>query len=180
VGKVNNRFFFCTCGTGFDARVGKIFYKLGGRGFMNYLRTVIREFISYKPKKYKIHIDGKKYKQKAFLVTIANAGQYGNNAYIAPEAKIDDGLLDICILRPFPRFKSVILGLRLFNRTIDKSRYLDVFRGREIIIRRKKKIQMHLDGEPVKMKHHVYVSIVPESLKVIVPAQIKHKVLISE
>ncbi len=168
-GKVNNRFFFCTCGTGFDARVGKIFDKLSGRGFLNYVRTVIREFIHYQPKKYKIRIDGKKLKKRAFLLTIANAGQYGNNAYIAPGAKIDDGLLDICIFRPFPRFKSIILGLRLFSRTIDKSKYLDTCQGREIIIQRAKKIRMHLDGEPVKMKNRVKVTILPKSLKVIVP-----------
>lgn len=168
-GKVNNRFFFCTCGTGFDARIGKKFDKLTGRGFLNYVKTVIREFANYQPKKYKIRIDGKKIKKRAFLVTIANAGQYGNNAYIAPGAKIDDGLLDICIFRPFPGFKSVILGLRLFSRTIDKSKYLDVYQGRQVIIQRTKKISMHLDGEPVKMKNHVKVSIAPRSLAVVVP-----------
>lgn len=168
-GKVNNRFFFCTCGTGFDARVGKIFDKLTGRGFLNYVRTVIREFVTYRPKKYKIRIDGKKIKKRAFLITIANAGQYGNNAYIAPGAEIDDGLLDICIFRPFPGFKSVILGLRLFRRTIDKSKYLDVYQGKQVIIQRDKKINMHLDGEPVKMKNRVRVSIVPGSLAVVVP-----------
>ena len=168
-GKVNKKFFFCTCGTGFDARVGKIFDKLTGRGFLNYVRTVIREFVTYQPKKYKIRIDGKKIKKRAFLITIANAGQYGNNAYIAPGAKIDDGLLDICIFRPFPGFKSIILGLRLFSRTIDKSKYLDVYQGKQVIIQRNKKISMHLDGEPVKMKNHVRVSIVPRSLAVVVP-----------
>ena len=168
-GKVNNKFFFCTCGTGFDARVGKIFDRLTGRGFLNYVRTVIREFVTYQPKKYKIRIDGKKIKKRAFLITIANAGQYGNNAYIAPGAKIDDGLLDICIFRPFPVFKSIILGLRLFSRTIDKSKYLDVYQGKQVIIQRDKKINMHLDGEPVKMKNRVRVSIVPGSLAVVVP-----------
>lgn len=171
-GRVNDRLFFCTCGTGFDARVGKVFDKLGGRGMINYVRTVIREFILYRPKKYKIHIDGKKYKQKAFLVTIANAGQYGGNAYIAPRAKIDDGLFDICIFRPFPRFKCVILGLRLLNRTIDTSKYLDIYRGREVIIERNKNIRMHMDGEPVKMKHKVRITVLPKSLRVIVPDQI--------
>jgi diacylglycerol kinase (ATP) len=167
-GKINGRFFFCTCGTGFDARVGKMFDRLDRRGFKNYFRTALREFLTYRPKKYKIFIDGKKYKEKAFVVTIANAGQYGNNAYIAPDAKIDDGLLDICVVKPFPRFKAFILGLRLFNRTIDKSKYFEVFQGREIKIQRQKKIRMHLDGEPVRMKNHVKVKVLPKVLKVIV------------
>lgn len=171
-GRVNDRLFFCTCGTGFDARVGKIFDKLDGRGLINYIKTIIRELIQYRPKKYKIRIDGKKYKQRAFLVTVANAGQYGGNAYIAPRAKIDDGLFDICIFRPFPRFKSVFLGLRLFNRTIDASKYLDIYRGSEIIIERNKNIRMHVDGEPVKMKHKVRITVLPKSLKVIVPDEI--------
>lgn len=167
-GKVNGKFFFCTCGTGFDARVGKIFDSTKKRGLYNYVKTAVREFFAYQPKKYSIRIDGKKLKEKAFLVTIANAPQYGNNAYIAPHARIDDGILDICILRPFPRIKSLLLGLRLFNRTIDRSKYHQVLGGKKIIIQKKKKIWMHLDGEPVRMKNKIKITVLPKALHVIV------------
>lgn len=168
-GKINHSYFFCTCGIGFDAHVGKVFDKLEGRGFINYLKIVLKEYFTYSSKKYKFSIDGKKYKERAFLITFANAGQYGSNAYISPGARIDDGLLDICVMKPFPKIKSLLLGFRLFNRTIDKSQYLRVFRGREITIKRKKNYTIHIDGDPVKMKKNIKVGILSKALRVIVP-----------
>lgn len=168
VGRINGKYFFCTCGTGFDAHVGKVFDEIEGRGFLNYLKAALHEFFSYKPKKYKLKIDGVKYKEKAFLVTFANAGQYGNNAYISPKAEINDGLLDICIVHPFPKASSLILGLRLFNRTMHRSRYMKVVKGKKIKIYRKKKTIMHLDGEPVTFKNDIKIKLIPKGLKVLV------------
>ncbi|MFO7657025.1 MAG: diacylglycerol kinase family lipid kinase [Bacteroidales bacterium] len=168
-GLVNKNYFFCTCGIGFDAHVGKVFDKLEGRGFLNYVKTAVIEFFSYNPKKYKLFIDGIKIRERAFLVTFANAGQYGSNAYIAPAAQIDDGLLDICIMKPFPRFKWLLLGLRLFNKTIDKSKYLLIFRGKEICVKRKKKYTIHIDGDPVKTKKNINVTVLQKALRVMVP-----------
>ena len=100
-GLVNGLPFFCTCGVGFDAHIGYRFAKEKGRGFFNYVKVALTDFIRYKPKKYKVKIDGtQKMKVKAFLITCANASQYGNNAYIAPNADIQDGLLDIAIMSP--------------------------------------------------------------------------------
>ncbi|NJK85177.1 MAG: YegS/Rv2252/BmrU family lipid kinase [Bacteroidales bacterium] len=139
VGRMNKKYFFCTCGTGFDARVGEVFDKGKRRGFVNYVITAIREFFIYRPKNYLLKIDGHKYQERAFLITLANAGQYGNNAYISPGARIDDGLLDVCIIRPFPKYNMFSLGMRLFNRTMDQSKFVEVIRGRKIRIKRKKK-----------------------------------------
>jgi diacylglycerol kinase (ATP) len=176
-GKMNKKYFFCTCGTGFDARVGAIFDKKGQRGFFNYIKTAIREFSTYRPKKYTLKIDGKKYKERAFLITFANAGQYGNNAYISPGARIDDGLLDICIMRPFPKYEAFWLGVRLFSRTIDKSEFIEVVKGKKVLIKRKKKIPVHLDGEPVKAKKEICVEIFPAALQVMVPKTTRKGIL---
>lgn len=170
-GKINNRYFFCTCGIGFDARIGKKFNKTKGRGLKNYFRTIIKELNSYKPKKYKIIIDDQKIVKKAFLITFANSSQYGNNAYIAPNAKIDDGFLDVCFLKPFPLIKALPLSIMLLNRQIDKSSYYEVIRARSVQLKRKKKkFQFHLDGEPVKFSRKVRIDIQPKSLKLIVPS----------
>jgi len=118
-GKVNGKYFFCTCGTGFDASVGKKFSRDSRRGMLSYVRATIHQYINYSPKSYTLKTSNKKVKLKAFLVTFANSGQYGNNAYIAPNAVIDDGMLDLCILRPFPKTSTISLGLRLFFKNID-------------------------------------------------------------
>lgn len=173
-GRMNKKYFFCTCGTGFDARVGKMFGLGKRRGFLSYVRTAIHEFFNYRPKVYTLKIDGKKYKERAFLITLANAGQYGNNAYISPGASIDDGLLDICIMRPFPKYKALSMGFRLFNRTIDQSQFVEVVKGKKITIKRKKKIPLHIDGEPIKPKNKVKIEILPKALKVIIPVSDKN------
>ena len=152
-GKLNNKWFFCTCGIGFDAKISLKFSKTKVRGFASYIKTVIREFKRYTPRKYKIYIDNKKFVRKAFLITIANASQYGNNAFIAPGAKIDDGLFDVCILKPFPKLKALLLATMLFKSSIDESRYYEVLKGKIIVFKKpKNKYIFHYDGEPLKLK----------------------------
>ena len=172
VGWVNGRYFFCTCGTGFDASVGKKFAHDSKRGMLSYVRATIHQYINYSPKSYILKTENKKVKLKAFLVTFANSGQYGNNAYIAPNALIDDGFLDLCVLSPFPKTSTLELGLRLFFKNIDQSPYLEVMRIKKATLKRrnKQKISLHLDGEPVTLKRKLKVKVIPEALQVMVPA----------
>jgi diacylglycerol kinase (ATP) len=172
VGKINDDWFFCTSGVGFDAHIGNRFSKLGKRGFISYLRTVINEYRHYRPKKYKFRIDGEKYVRRALLITIANASQYGNNAYIAPDASIDDGLFDVGIIYPFPAFKAVFMTIRLFNKSIQYSKYHEVIRGKDICFEKpRKKYFFHYDGEPKKFKKgKVKISMHPMQLNVLIPA----------
>lgn len=167
--KINDRYFFCTSGVGFDAHVGNIFNKSQKHRNINYFKTTIQEFFTYKPKKYKIRYDNQKKKVKSLLITFANAGQYGNNVYISPDARIDDGLLDLCILKPFPKSLMLPVGLKLIGRNINKSEYLEVFKCKEILLKRKKKIKCHYDGESYKAGKKIEVKIIPSSLKVMLP-----------
>ena len=142
------------------------------RGMLSYVRATIHQYITYSPKSYILKVEDKKIRLKAFLVTFANSGQYGNNAYIAPNAIIDDGLLDLCILRPFPKTSTLELGLRLFFKNIDQSPYLEVMRIKKATLKRKgkQKITLHLDGEPVTLKRKLKVKVIPNALHVMVPA----------
>jgi len=173
-GRVNGKYFFCTCGTGFDASVGKKFSRDSRRGMLSYVRATIHQYINYSPKTYVLKTNHKKIRLKAFLVTFANAGQYGNNAYIAPNAVINDGMLDLCILRPFPKTSTITMGLRLFFKNIDQSPYLEVMRVKKAGLKRKghSKITIHLDGEPMTLRGPLKVRVIPESLHVMVP--VKH------
>ena len=167
--KINNKYFFCTCGVGFDAHVGNIFNKYTKRRSINYFKTTIQEFLTYKPEKYNLKFDNHKSKVKSLLITIANAGQYGNNVYISPDAKIDDGLLDLCILKPFPKSIMLPIGLRLIGKTLNKSKYLKVIKCKKIILKKKKNVKCHYDGETYKVGRRIEVKIIPASLKVMIP-----------
>lgn len=170
-GKLNNNWFFCTCGIGFDAKIGRKFSRIKVRGFASYIKTIVKEFRRYNSRKYKFNIDNKKIVRRAFLITIANATQYGNNAIIAPQAKIDDGLFDVCILKPFPIMKVLALAIMLFRRSIDESSYYEVIKAEKVVFKKRgKKYIFHYDGEPIKIKKEkIKISIHSRCLKVIVP-----------
>ena len=167
-GIINGLPFFCTSGMGFDAHIGKIFATLKGRGFMGYIKAVLKEFATYKEQTYKLTISGKTKEHKAFLITFANASQYGNNAYIAPQADIKDGLLDICILKPFPVYSMPGLSLRVFNKTANHSKFMETTTAKSISIVREKEGPIHLDGEPYELGKEITVEIVPACIKVLV------------
>lgn len=167
-GMINGMPFFCTSGMGFDAHIGKIFATLKGRGFSGYIKAVLTEFANYKPQQYTVTVNGKTLNRNAFLITFANASQYGNNAYIAPQANTTDGKLDVCILKPFPVYSMPGLALRVFNKTADKSSFMEALKGTEIIIERENEGPIHLDGEPYETGKQIKVSVVPGCLKILV------------
>jgi YegS/Rv2252/BmrU family lipid kinase len=178
-GKLNSKWFFCTCGIGFDAKIGRKFAKIKVRGFASYVKTIVREFRRYNSGKYTLFIDNKKVTRRAFLITIANASQYGNNAIIAPQAKIDDGYFDVCILKPFPILKVLALAIMLFKRSIDESSYYEVIKAKKIIFKKRgKKYVFHYDGEPLKIKKEkIKISMYPECLQLIVPKSREKRII---
>ncbi len=169
-GLVEKQPFFCVSGVGFDASVGHRFAESPGRGLQTYARTAIMEFFRYKPKMYTLKIDGKRIiRRRAFLITFANASQYGNNAHIAPGADVGDGLIDLCILRPFHIIKSLGIVFELFGKSLDKNNLLEIIKCREVQLKRKHPGYIHYDGEPIKAGKKIIVRVVKHGLKVMVP-----------
>ncbi len=111
---VNDRPFMCTCGVGFDAQVAYDFAEDGKRGLTTYLKKTIGDYLHYEPQKYVIELNGQQVEEKAFVITCCNAAQYGNNSFIAPHASVQDGLLDVTMITPFPFFIAPFVGLSLF------------------------------------------------------------------
>lgn len=169
-GLINNTPFFCTCGVGFDALIGEKFAQCKGRGLSNYVKTTIREYFKYKPEMYQITIDNEQtINRQAFLITFANGSQYGNNAFIAPNADICDGKLDMCIISPFRLFKAPGIGIRLFAKNIDRSSLMYIQKASEIILERTSEGVVHFDGEPCRMGKILNISLINKGLNVIVP-----------
>ncbi len=166
--EVNDRFFVSIAGVGFDAFVAKKFSGQKRRGFFKYAQIAISEYFRYQPKKFILTIDGEKLERKALFISIANSDQFGYNTSISPKAKIDDGLMDICIMKKIPMWKTIFLTPLLFSRKIDRSSYLEIIRARQVDILQKKK-RINLDGESVKMSKSLHFKVKPKSLTVVVP-----------
>lgn len=165
----NNKFFFNLAGVGFDAHLSSAFSKDKKRGLAGYIKQSLKEVFSYKDEVYNINIDGADYNRKAFAVTVANSSQYGNNVYIAPDASVKDGLLDVCIIKPFSILKLPVLSYVMLKGTAESSDMIEIIRGQKITISRTKDGPVHVDGEPLKMGKEIEISINPLSLEVIVP-----------
>jgi YegS/Rv2252/BmrU family lipid kinase len=167
-GLVNNRPFFCTCGTGFDAYVSTEFAKGKKRGVMRYIEKIITGYFSYKSQNCHLLGEGIDLKAKAFVLTFANASQWGNNAYIAPQASVQDGKMDISIMSNFPIIAIPTLALQLFAKTIDKDLFMTTLRAKEINLTREESGPFHYDGEPYEEGTEILVRTIPDGLKVLV------------
>ena len=170
-GKVNSRPFFCTCGVGFDAAVSYQFAASIRRGILSYIENMLKEILRFKPETYTIEDDSGKFSRKAFLITCANASQYGNNVYIAPEASMSDGLMDITIIEPFSAIEAPQLALQLVNGTLSSKGKIQMFRSKKLHITRSKNGVVHCDGDPFLAGKDITIEIFPHRLKAIVNTQ---------
>lgn len=167
-GIINEKPFFCTCGMGFDAFISMKFAEAGKRGLTTYLENVLKEGLKYEPETYEIEDETGKKRYKAFLISAANASQYGNNAYIAPQASMSDGKLDVIIMEPFDVLEAPQISIDMFNKTLDKNSKIKTFKTQHIHVSRKEPGLIHYDGDPVMTDADVDISIVSKGIKMVV------------
>ncbi|WP_337393144.1 diacylglycerol/lipid kinase family protein [Prevotella sp.] len=167
-GIINGYHFFCTCGMGFDAFVSMKFAEAGKRGPITYVENVLREGLKYKPETYTIEDENSTLQYKAFLISCANASQYGNNAYIAPQASMSDGLMDVIIMEPFDVFEAPQISIEMFSKTLDKNSKIKTFRTRHLHIHRDKPGVIHYDGDPVMTGADIDIELKPKGINIIV------------
>lgn len=166
-GILNEFRFFNMAGLGFDAHISNEFASLKGRGLAGYVRKAFSEVLNYKPGQYKVMINDKTYDREAFMISFANSSQFGNDAHIAPKALLDDGFLDICIIKPFPLYLFISMGLRMFSKTSEQSRYVEIIKGESVRIESVTNVLVHIDGEAKMIGKEIFISVDPLSLSVL-------------
>lgn len=165
-GTVCSRPFFCTFGVGFDAAVSDHFARQHRRGLVTYLQSAVHEFMHYESERYRIEIDGREFTRDAFLVVCCNASQYGNNAFIAPDASIRDGVLDITVVRAAGRLRKAILGFDMMAGFIGCNALVETIRARRAVITREAPGPAHIDGEPLTLGRRLEVECHAGSLRI--------------
>lgn len=166
-GTINDHPFFCTCGVGFDAFVSDKFAHAGKRGFATYIENTLFEGLKYKPETYEVEIDGNKETVEAFLIACGNASQYGNNAYITPEASMSDGLMDVTIMEPFNIMEATQIALQLFSKTLKSNSHIKSFQCRELKIQRQAPGVVHYDGDPVMCDSLLTIKLIEKGIHII-------------
>lgn len=175
-GDMNGNIFFTTAGTGFDAEVGHRFADMsqrflitGKRGPITYLRAIAEMAATYVPKEYTIMTDDEVFHERAFLITIGNAAQWGNKVYIAPRASQQDGLFTITLVKPFLYIEAPVLAVQLMNRQFDRNIHVRSIESRHLRIMCDEIGYSHVDGEPMKLVTPLDITMHPAGLRIIVP-----------
>jgi YegS/Rv2252/BmrU family lipid kinase len=148
-GELGGRLFFNLAGLGFDAHIAMCFDHdtSGRRGFRTYARLTAREMFRYPAGTFCLNgvtVD------RALLVNLANAGQFGNGARVAPSARVDDGLLDLVVFRESTRLGAIATIPRFFNGSFERANGVTVERVERVTISADRPMAYHVDGEPVK------------------------------
>jgi diacylglycerol kinase (ATP) len=166
IGLLNDLPFFCTAGVGFDAFCAEKFAKGSHkRGLLNYVKVVLNEYFNYVPNESKFCEQNKSY----FSITFANANQFGNNAYIAPDALLDDNQLDCAIIGPHPKWYGFWMSYLLMTGKIRSSAYVEYYRGTEFSLEHPENILLHIDGEFIEpFSKKIIVKTLPHALRLIV------------
>lgn len=167
---INNEKVICNmAGVGFDALVAEKFSKTAKRGLMSYLKIILKEFMHFSSSEYVLHINDTVLKTKAFLISFANSSQFGNNAKIAPMASVYDGLMDVCIMKDFPRYKAPYIGLMLLTGQLHKITLMKYFKTSDARITLPEKLHCQIDGDPYKMADQLNINTNPQSLRIVIP-----------
>lgn len=155
---INNKFACMLCGLGFDAKVAHDFAKQPKRGLSTYVKQVVKNFFSAKSYSFDIALPDHSFKTEAFFISIANANQFGNNFKIAPQASLNDGLLDIVIVADqmklsllFQTLKQVSGINKLQTGTIKtENKSIVYFQTDQLSIVNKSFAPLHIDGDPAE------------------------------
>jgi YegS/Rv2252/BmrU family lipid kinase len=168
-GLANTTPFVNVCGFGFDAHVSAGFSQMGTRGFKTYAKVSLQTIRKFKSETLHIEINDLHKKEKAFILAICNGPQYGNNAFIAPQAELTDGQFHITHIEEV-NWKNILgLGTKLFLKNIHQSPLVKTSIAKQLTIHRAHDNYVNIDGEPIWLEKSVKIKMQPLSLNILIP-----------
>lgn len=167
--RLNETIYASIAGVGFDALIAKEFERTHTRGFQPYLKLVIQNYPQYKQRTYRLTIDGKRIETQALFVSFANSNQFGFNTEIAPKANLEDGLMDVIIVKKPPLPMLPLMAQQLLLHSFDRSMYVETYQARKITLHNDSAIGVNIDGEYKEYSSDLHFEIIPQSLNIIIP-----------
>lgn len=157
--------FVNVAGIGFDAKISHEFEKMNSRGLSTYIKATLKCFKTFKTQRFELRNDTLLFIEEGMMLSFCNSTQFGNNAYIAPTAKIDDGKLNLCLLKKPKWYQIPGLAIAVFSKRINSSSLFKEIIVGEINIYQNSKLG-HVDGEPVIFGNTIKLKLDPKSLNI--------------
>ncbi len=170
-GEADGHPFFNVMGIGLDAEIGKRFNESKGRGFSTYLKEGLKVLLTYRSSTYMVKLGENESPFKAYIIAVANSSQYGSNAYIAPDASLEDGKLNLVAIQPPGFCGAIFLFWRIFSKAIYGSGKVTTFCSEEIRIRLSEPGFFHADGEIFDCGTEIGIVARPRSLRMVLPEE---------
>jgi diacylglycerol kinase (ATP) len=171
--RINGRICIHLADVGLNARIVKRFEKDPKRGIATYAKHLFAEIFLIKKYRFLIKCGSEEYVRKAVSLTFANASKYGTGAVINPSGIIDDGRMELVIIKPFPRIKWVSIAWKMFTNKLETSEYVEVLKCKEAHITSKTSTTLQIDGEVIGKVKTIEAEVLPQALTVIVPPKAK-------
>ncbi len=167
--RMNGKSFVNLAGIGFDGVVSKRLHDSPVRGFWAYLRYTLEEAWAYQMQQLDIQVNGQKISRRCLLVEVANAPVYGYGFSIVPQASLNDGQLEVLVVKAAPKWRYLLESWRFLNHSFHKSSLVENYSGKEVVVTPYTPTCFHLDGEGFELEGEARFDICPNSLRVLVP-----------
>ncbi len=170
LGAVGPRTFMGIASCGFDSEANRVANKTRlVRGNLVYAYGALRALSTWKPASFEIKLDGGEIRTlTGYTVAAANAKAYGGGMMLAPEASLQDGLLDVVLVGAIPKLRFLRLLPTVFKGEHVLQPNVEVLRAREIEISASRPFTMYADGDPIAQLP-VTVRALPAAVRVMVP-----------
>ena len=169
VGIANGELFLNLAGVGIEAAIAWQFKDYGKRGKLPYFLIGAKTVFSYRPPELDVVFDGQQKKCQPLTLVFANGKQYGSNFKIAPQANLQDGLLDMVAVQNVSKWKLALAAPYFFTDRQKPFHITNTQQVKRAVITRNGEILYHIDGEPRKAQNRLEISLRPKALHVWVP-----------
>ena len=174
---INNNFSCMLCGLGFDAQVAHNFSKKKKRGLLTYIKETAAHFFVARPYPFVIINQEKTFSTEAFFISIANSNQFGNQFTIAPQASLNDGLLDIVVVKKMSKLRMMFALLlqmktgKINDHEAPAFHKKDVlyFQTNQLTILNNGLAPLHVDGDPAATANTFVIKVMPKAFRLIQP-----------
>lgn len=165
---INGKPFFCTAGIGYDAQVAADYANAGSRGLLTYAKEALHDWRMYEPRDYVIETEEGRIETKALLITFGNANQWGNDFFITPQASLQDGKIDIAIVKPAKLSSNIEMVMQLRVKKLTDNPDVQYIRTSFAEIEPQDgRIVAHYDGEVADINDRIRIECHPQTLHVI-------------
>lgn len=164
---INDEWSFNVAGIGFDGYISSLFGKDGKRGMRNYMKLIHKEYKKYQPINMEIAYGFFKIEKPLLQLAIANASQYGNNVLVAPNANLQDQLLDIAMINKIPVAQLPAFFMKLFSGHVHRSKYYSAFKTNQLKVKTSEPAHFHTDGDGKGMADAFEINLVPNCLRIL-------------